>query len=379
MNSYSEKPDNKGAVISAKTSIPDSIKDLLKKAMENDVFDAVLIPMRVPAGDSFVYVLIQDKSLIKDASPFSPIMSVQGAKAVSSITRLGKGNLKIAAIMRPCEIRATVELTKLDQTNLENITLISMDCPGVMPISDFTKEPEKAMKLYDNAIKNLDDKIMRPVCQICDKSSMVSGDLHIGTLGAKKDTFFIISNSQKGKDILDKLGITPKEKIDSWQTKVKTISEEKQKKRKKAHKDLKAQIGGLDNLLDTFSQCINCHNCMRVCPICYCRLCYFDSDNVKHPSEDYLEIAKNKGSIRFSPDTTLFQMGRMMHMSLSCVSCGSCEDVCPMSIPVAQIFSMVADETQGLFDYIAGRDTDEPLPLRTYKEDELHEMEDAHD
>ena len=287
--------------------------------------------------------------------------------------------MKIAAVMRPCEVRATIELTKLEQTNLENITLISMDCPGVMPLSDFLKDPKKAMKLFNDAEKNFDDKAMRPVCQICDKSSMVAGDIHIGTLGSKKDAFFIISNSRKGKEVIDALDITSEDSIDSWKAKVKEKSEEKLKKRKKAHRDIKTQIGGLDNLLDAFSQCINCHNCMRVCPICYCRLCYFDSDKVKLTSDEYLQRAETKGSLRFLPDTSLFQIGRMMHMSLSCVSCGSCEDACPMSIPVAQIFSMIADETQGLFEYVAGRSLDEPIPLKTYKEDELHEVEDAHD
>jgi len=370
---------NKGAVISAKSSTKEAIIDFLKKTMDKEVFDAVLIPMKVPAGDSFAYVLIKDKSLLKDAFPLPPVMPVQGAKAVSSITRLGKGNMKIAAILRPCETRATVELSKLGQTDLENITLISMDCPGVLPISDFLDDPNKGMKLFDDAAKKLDDKIMRPVCQICDKSSMITGDLHIGTHGAKKDTFLIISNSQKGNDVMNKLDIALKDSVDSWQTKVKTLSEEKHKKRKKNLKDLKSKVGGLDNLLDTFSQCINCHNCMKACPICYCRLCYFDSDKVKHPSEDYLQRAEIKGSIRFLPDTTLFQMGRMMHMSLSCVSCGACEDACPMSIPVAQIFSMIADETQGLFDYVSGRNLDEPIPLVAYKEEELHEVEDAND
>ncbi|ENO12258.1 coenzyme F420 hydrogenase/dehydrogenase, beta subunit, partial [Thermoplasmatales archaeon SCGC AB-539-C06] len=267
----------------------------------------------------------------------------------------------------------------LGQIDLENITLISMDCPGVLPISDFVSDPGEGMKKFDEASKRWDYENMRPVCQICDKSSMVAGDIHIGALGAKKDTFLIISNSQKGNDVMNKLDIALKDSVDSWQTKVKTLSEEKHKKRKKNLKDLKSKVGGLDNLLDTFSQCINCHNCMKACPICYCRLCYFDSDKVKHPSEDYLQRAEIKGSIRFLPDTTLFQMGRMMHMSLSCVSCGACEDACPMSIPVAQIFSMIADETQGLFDYVSGRNLDEPIPLVAYKEEELHEVEDAND
>ena len=371
--------NSKGALISAKSGIKKTIIDLLEKSVDKGVFDAIIIPMKVPAGDSFAYVLVKDKSLLKDAFPLPPVMFVQGAKAVSSVTRLDEGNMKIAAVMRPCEIRAAIELAKLGQTNLENMTLISMDCPGVLLTSDFLSDPEKNMRLFDDATKNWDDKIMRPVCQICDKSSMVSGDLHIGTLGAKKDTFFIISNSQKGNNVMDKLGIPLKENIDSWQDKVKNISEEKQKKRKKAHKDLKSKTGGIDNFLDTFSQCINCHNCMRVCPVCFCRLCYFDSDKVKHPPGEYLQRAESKGSIRFLPDTSLFQMGRMMHMSLSCVSCGSCEDACPMSIPVAQIFSMIADETQGLFDYVSGKSLDEPIPLVAYKEEELHEMEDAND
>jgi len=369
----------KGTIISVKAGIRKAIIDFLEKAMDKEVFNAVIIPMRVPAGDSFTYVLVKDKPLLKDAFPISPVMFVQGAKAVSSITRLGKGNMKIAAIMRPCEIRATIELAKLSQVNLENITLISMDCPGVLPTSDFLSDPEKSMKLFDDAVKNWDDKIMRPVCQICDKSSMIAGDLHIGTLGAKKDTFFIISNTNKGDNAIDKLGIALKADLESWHAKVKNISEGRQKKRKKANKDLKSEIGGLDNFLDVYSQCINCHNCMRVCPVCFCRLCYFDSDKVKQSSEEYLKRAESKGSIRFLPDTSLFQMGRMIHMSHSCVSCGACEDACPMSIPVAQVFSMVADETQGLFDYVSGRNLDEPIPLVAYKEEELHEMEDAND
>lgn len=371
--------DLKGTAVSTSSNSKKAIISLFEKAMDKGIFDAVVISMKVPAGDAFAYVLVKDKSLLKDGEPIPPTMFVQGAKAVSSITRLGEGNIKIAAIMRPCEIRATVELAKLGQTNIENMTLVSMDCPGVLPTSDFLKDPEKSTKNFEEAAKNLDDSVMRPVCQICDKSSMVAGDLHIGTLGAKKDSIFIISNSQKGEDVAEKLGFKLNDNLKNWNEKVKSISEEKNKKRNKQHKELKAKVGGIDNLVETFSHCINCHNCMKACPVCICRLCYFDSDKVKLPSGDYLERAESKGSIRFLPDTTLFQMGRMMHMSISCVSCGACEDACSMSIPVGQIFSMIADETQGLFDYVSGRSIDEPIPLVAYKEEELHEVEDSND
>ncbi|HUL40157.1 MAG TPA: hypothetical protein VLU38_07695, partial [Methanomassiliicoccales archaeon] len=106
---------------------------------------------------------------------------------------------------------------------------------------------------------------------------------------------------------------------------------------------------------------------------CYCRQCYFDSERLKHPADDYLEQAKRKESLRFLPDMLLFHLGRMTHMSLTCVSCGMCEDACPASIPIAQIFSYVAERTQKAFDYVPGRSLSDPMPLAVYKEEELEE------
>jgi len=379
MNKHKESSPNKAGLLLSKSGTKSAVIEFLTNAMNKGVFDAVMVPMRVPAGDLFAYVLIKDTPLLKDGFPLPPVMSVQGANAISSITRLGKGTIKIAALMRPCEVRATIELAKASQVNLDNVTLISIDCPGALSLSDFLNNPDKELKVFDAAAEKWDDSVMRPICQICDKSSMIAADIHLGTLGAKKDTVFVILNSDKGSSVLEKLGINAKESIESWQAKTQAISQEKLKKRKKAHIELHKKVGGIDNLTETFSQCINCHNCMSVCPICFCRLCYFDSDKVKHTADDYLQQAERKGSIRFLPDTTLFQMGRMMHMSLNCVSCGACEDACPVDIPVAQVFSMIADETQKMFDYVSGRSLDEPLPLVVYKEEELHEVEDAND
>ena len=94
--------DKKAAAITIKSSIRNTIIDLFEKAINKGVFDAIIIPMETPAKDSFVYVLVKDKNLIKDSNPLPPVMFVQGAKALSSVTRLGEGHLKIAAIMRPC-------------------------------------------------------------------------------------------------------------------------------------------------------------------------------------------------------------------------------------------------------------------------------------
>jgi formate dehydrogenase subunit beta len=56
------------------------------------------------------------------------------------------------------------------------------------------------------------------------------------------------------------------------------------------------------------------------------------------------------------------------------VSCGTCEDACPMDIPISQIFSLVGENAQKVFDYIPGRSKDEPIPLVAYQEEELQDV-----
>ena len=278
--------------------------------------------------------------------------------------------------MRPCEISATIELAKLEQVDLTNMVLISVDCPGVLPMSDYLATPEKGMEIYNTAVQELDDNPMRTTCQICDKFGSAVGDLHIGVFGAEQGKILIIPTSPTGKDTLTGLDLVTDKPVNDWQVKVNELTQKKQGKRGQIYQDLSSKVTGIDNLLDVFSQCINCHNCLRVCPICYCQQCYFDSENIKHPPEDYLNRAKKSGSIRFPPDILLYHVGRMMHMSYSCVSCGCCEDACPVSIPVAQIYSMIGQKTQDLFNYIPGQELQAPRPLTTYKKEELQDVED---
>ena len=368
-----------GALFSAEQGRQAGIRDFIGRALGEGGFDAVLMPARLPTGDSFTYLLIDDESSLERASALPPIMPVQGAKAVSGITDLAKDGASIAAFLRPCEARAAVELSKLGQVDLENLTLVTLDCPGALPLAEYLENPTEGDEIFQEGARNWNSEPMRRMCQTCDRFSATGAeDLHIGTLGQKDDDVLLVPRSPKGERLLDALGLPTEADISGWEKEVAALAEEKKAARSQAQGELEATVQGTDNLLKVFANCINCRNCMRVCPICYCRQCHFDSEKTRFGFEDYLARAQAQGAVRLPSDTVLFHIGRMLHMSLSCVSCGTCQDACPMDIPVAELFALVGDANQGAFNYVPGTSKDEPIPLATFEQEEFEEVEQSH-
>jgi formate dehydrogenase subunit beta len=198
----------------------------------------------------------------------------------------------------------------------------------------------------------------------------------VGTVGVEGERVLLIPHNKRGEALLAALGLGMDQPLDEWSKAAEEARGRKTAAREKAHADMLARTHGLDNLMGVLRDCINCHNCQRVCPICYCKQCYFDAPSVRADATDHLDRARRSGSIRLPSDVLLFHLGRMSHMVLSCVSCGACEDACPMDVPVSQLFSMVGREAQRTFDYVPGRSLDEARPLSTYRLQELTEVED---
>ncbi len=364
----------KGAIVEGRGN--QALRDFLRLLLEKGIVSAVLVGHSTPAGDSFPYVLTSDPEEVERSCPIPPVITQQGARVVSKLTKKGAVRKSTAVVLRPCEIRGVIELAKIKQVNLENLMLIGYDCPGVYPLRSFSEGDQVEMQAeHEREYAGFSFNSPRHACQICMHPVATSAHLQFGVLGAPEGKSLVVPKSEKVAEVLAQAGISVDAELEDRLSAIEGVVQKRATARESLFKEFAPSITGDENLMKVLASCINCRNCMRVCPICFCRECFFQSDAVKVEPVDYIMRAERKGGLRFLPDTLLFHLGRMNHMATSCLACGACEDACPAMVPVGRIFALVSQQVQGVFDYTPGASTEDPLPYLEYQEDEFHQWE----
>jgi len=346
----------------------------LKFLLENDKISAVYTLRKVGEEGSFNYGLITDVNLMDDAIPLHPFMPVNAGKMLTIFTPMKK---PVAVVMKPCELRAFIELVKRAQATLDNFLLISYSCGGAFRFQTTAEgQAEKILADYWQAVEsgeNFDG--VRPTCKACEYFVPMHADITVSLIGEKgfNSTCRMFLHSNKSKSLAEEFeGETSEEEFDLAQ--VDQLLKKRKEEKEKIFKEIKIQDSGLDGMIDVFAKCVGCHGCSRVCPICCCILCDFESSLFDYDASHIEGELFKKGALRLPPDTLLYHIGRLTHMSFSCVGCGLCTEVCPAGIPVSTIFMKTGEETAQIFDYIPGRDIEEPVPVTVFKEEELSEL-----
>ena len=210
---------------------------------------------------------------------------------------------------------------------------------------------------------------MRAACQICEQP-LPLGDhvaLTIGLLGLEPGQLYLKATDE----LAQALDLTANGAPASRQNAAETFIAARTQARDAAFAGFRQRVDSMDGLLQEFSACIRCHNCMINCPICYCKECIFRTPTFEHESQLFYQWAERKGTVRMMPDTILFHLTRLNHMVTSCVGCGICTDVCPVDIPVGTVFRSVGDKVQAIFEYHPGRSLEDAAPVQEFREDEL--------
>jgi len=354
-----------------KDDVQVALKGFLVELMRDKRIQGVLVPSRMEKEGTYTYILTKEREGIEKSTPIAPIMPIQGARVLSKLTIKGALSRPVVAILRPCELRAAKELAKINQVHLESFLTVSFDCPGVYPLKNYRDEMEEIEKRFPEELKSFSLKNTRPLCKSCIYFTGDIADFEVQFANQKE--VMIIARTEKAISILKELGKAQEVRGRSEED-ISNIMENRKVNKDNFLKTFGSQVDTPDKILKVLSSCINCRNCRSVCPVCYCRECFFDSDALKTSPHLYIERAERKGGLRFLPDTLLFHLGRMNHMSLSCVSCGMCEDACPNMVPVGRLFSLVSERTRSIFGYVPGISV-EPSPLLEYKTEELKEYE----
>jgi len=363
-----------------------AIQELCRCILQSGDIQALLVPCRFPELNTIMPALITDPAELEQADPLAPAFPLNSAKLVSRLTKRELGGC-IGAVLRPCEVRAFVELVKLNQGNMDDVILISPDCFGALPnaeynsllqehsMADITRDFLRAMQESQDKLEQEFD--LARACTVCEHPWAQAADLRICLAGLDMyQRILLQAHSARGEGLLTRMGYEDHPESTEHQQALDRLVAQKRAAREKLVRATREASDDLDKLKHYFAGCVNCSNCRVACPVCYCRECVFNTDVFEHSPEQYLGWANRQGSLKMPTDTVFFHLTRMAHISLSCVGCGQCSNACPNDIPVMDLFLSVAQHTQEAFGYEPGQDPDQPIPLTVFAEQELEDVVD---
>ena len=358
------------------------IEAFLTRLLESDLVGSLLVPKQTTGGDNYVHALIKNPALLADTDIGAPVMPVQAARIISNLTFRDPGE-KIGVVVRPCEARALVELTKFKQIARESLLIIAVDCLGTYEPKDFSalckagKTP--ALDLRKQAVTGAcspdEGAPFRSSCEICTYPAIDIDvvDMIVGLWGVDTEKqLYIESGDELAAALSDKsiLEFNGQENAKRQEI-IASIKDDRAKTCTLVLDDFSSKVNSIKGIQELLSTCMRCHNCMINCPICYCRECVFRSPTFEHTPDQYLGWAKDKGAIRMPANTVMFHLTRLNHMVISCIGCGMCDTACPNDIPVMSLFRTVGRNAQKMMEYVPGQSYDEPAPATTFQDTEL--------
>ncbi len=359
----------------------------LRRFLENilawEEIRAVLTPLRLPFNRNVMPTLVADAGRLEAADPLSPAYPLSGARLLSRLTRQEAGG-RVAAVLRPCEIRAFVELVKLKQASREGVVLIGMDCAGALSNDVFARAAAEdeagdlTRRFRQAAFAGEEEPAgypLAPACRVCEHFTPDGADVAIGLYGVDAEReLWAEPRTEAGKDLLEHLGLPASEEPEARSRIVKERTAGAAERRDVLFEQTGQATDSVAKLTSYLASCVNCTNCRVACPVCYCRECVFGTDVFEHEPRQYLSWADRKGALKMPTDTVFYHLTRMAHMAAACVGCGQCSNACPNDIPVMELFRTVARRVQAGFGYEPGRDVEEAPPLAVFREDEFAEV-----
>ncbi|NTU47433.1 MAG: 4Fe-4S binding protein [Syntrophobacteraceae bacterium] len=379
--------------VTAKIEVKDrnpvaSLQGFLKAMLRDGNLGALMVAQHLPMKGTVMPTLVTDPEMLEGADPLAPVFPINAAKVVSRLTRRPAG-AEVAVVLRPCEIRAFIELVKLKQGSADEVILVGVDCLGAYGNLDYARfigddSADSTLRYYESIRAGrgtaCGDFDISPACKACEFPIPENADILIGLVGMDlEESLLVKANTPKGESLLQRLSLPASPEPEGRKAAVAALLDQRRAYRDQMFLETSAATSDLQKLMDYLGNCVNCYNCRVACPVCYCKECVFVTDVFDHEPAQYLRWAKRKGILKMPTDTVFYHITRLAHMSTACIGCGQCSNACPNNIPVMELFRTIASFTQKAFHYEAGRSLEDEPPLSVFREKEFSEVTGGHD
>lgn len=360
--------DKSLAVLKTNNRPNQALSQALGKLLDKGLVSGVMAPGITKGSGLPMPVLFTRGDAMQSSIPLAPAAGVSAAVQAARIGRKVKDK-RVAVVLKPCEVRGVIELAKLNQTALEALVIISMECPGRMENDAYLEKLAASPDLSDLYLDDfsLQDQASS-TCLSCDAFEPAGADMIIHLFGLPVMEQIVISGKTAiGNEFVEAMDL---EKMSSAIDQNEALTRMRDK-RGRAKEELFQKTGEIlknpDQYLEVLGNCLGCFNCRTACPLCYCRECVCARESFDRDLDDVSSRAKKTGQTRMPAGLSMFHMTRMVHMSHACVGCGQCSSYCPSKIPVADLFRTMGQQVQNTLDYSPGRDPEEPIPYLRFK------------
>jgi formate dehydrogenase subunit beta len=327
-----------------------TVRELLHDVWTLANLDSMLLPTNGNVDHLTKPNLVSDPAALDQVNPFKPLMTMNAARLIPKLVK-DNPQAHLGALLRPCEMRALIEMTKHNGFKLDGFVTVCVDCLGTVPADEYQWRAERkgaSAKLADETLQfarqgGIADYRYRSACQICSSPEACGADINVNVLGLPVRQNLLVTTHDETKatwfqlDIITNGPATP-ELVQQHNHVVERMVERHHNTMQRVSQHLGDLLPqDIESLIVKLESCGDCQVCMNVCPIC----------EVDFPHR--------------GPDQH-YQREDFTRWLVSCAGCGMCEQSCTNQLPLTIIFGHIRDLLADELEYMPGRSLNEPLP-----------------
>jgi len=313
--------------------------------------EALLAPVEQPDGEEIRTQVVTERADLARVNPFAPVMLENAATAISKFSRDFPGG-RIAAMLRPCELRALVELRKRRNVPAadDKVTILGVDCGGTLPPADF------AQRVQGRGLRALTDESLacgaecdrlprqlRTACRICEWPAPRGADVAVGVLGLPpREMLLVIGRDEATSERLHlgevTDGIAEEAEVVRREVAIGAISQRRARVRDELARTVPLRMTEVGSLLSWLARCSLCGDCLDACPL-------YDGE---------LSGLIGVGTARYGGHPLLAEVVDVSRWLASCAGCGMCEESCSCEVPLTVLISSLAQRIRAELQYTAG-------------------------